>query len=509
MSMATIDPALYFLVDDLGEDAATAISEIAGGRRSSAPASIRGVLLIGDSTTLGQGDFQTADYGLNAGAVFAEATIHTANSFLGTGVDRRAVQPYDVGGGPNMGSELSLARMLIANGVPAGLPMSKMGINGSTLPLWLNPTNLGHFGDYIAAQELATNVPITHILDGRGPNDASTDADSANAQPNYEALYSYVIGRFGNRFQWVIALLHPSTTSASITTARKNAFRAGQIAFAAAHPDNVETVEIGHALLGSDSIHPHADGHWSIGNTFGRAMVATLRTGSGLAPRLSLVLEPTRRSDAAGVDVTPTAPPTQAGQIQYLVTSTAGLDVAPSLTAANGFAEVLNGKSTANGVRCWLALYRRRVTQAALTAAGGVRLTDPIVNKSVGTQQRVSAFIFVVDGAAQDDAEINASHINANDANGTAVSVAGTTSTVDNCLALILTAAYSGTDSVASAYANGSLSSFTLVRDSHGPTQQKLTLAAGIKDTNGLITTTTGLRSVNTLMEHACVVIKP
>lgn len=473
--------------------------EIAGaGAPAWSPLSIQHVAFIGDSTTLGQGDYQTADYGLNAGAVFAAASIHTANSFLGTGFGRQAVQPYDVGGGPNMGSELSLARMLIANGVAPGLPMSKMGINGSTLALWLNPTNLAHAGDYFEAQELATNVPITHILDGRGPNDAATDADAAAADANYEALYTYFTGRFGNRFEWILALLHPSTTSASITTARKNTFRAGQISFAARH-SNVRTIEIGHALLGADSIHPHADGHWSIGNSFGRALIQIPVRGTGASPRLVPVLEPTRRSDSAGVDVTPTAGPTWAGQLQLLLTSTAGLDVAPSLATANGFAEVTNLVSLGAGVRQWGAAYLRLVTEADLAAAGGVRLPDPVVDgATLGVnQQRRSAVILTLDNVATDGTALNAIASRASAAYTTAVSVTGPTTTAPNCLVVVANTGHSGTDSVASGFANAGLSGFTFNQDCHGPTQQKFSISSGIKVGPGLVPPTTGTQSVN------------
>lgn len=470
------------------------------------------IFIKGQSNALGQGQYNTVDFGLDIGAVFSSATIDTASSFTPPSVQpRRSMQPYAASGVPNMGPELSLARFLIRNGAASPtLPISKLGVNGSDIDTWILAANFNRSCNYIDVQSAATGVAMTDMVWIQGEADAADAAKSAAYLTRLETLHSAYRARYGIAYRLWIIRLNAAATASPITTAWRNAVRAAEETYCANHSSNTFLIDVDFIPMSADNVHYTGEGYVSLGNAIGNAMVSYLRDigGVGSAPWIQDFSEPTAHSDSASVQVVPRAEPARDGDCQLLITSTAGNNVTPALAAAAGFLELTNSPqvSLSGGVREWCAVYYRFVTQAALNAAGGVRLVDPTVD--AGNQRR-NAKIITLRGMATNSSAFHLTQGHVNNAFSTSMSIPGIITTENNCLILYIHCCYSSSSNALSSVANSTLPDFAVVFDSYFPTQQKITVMKGTKTIAGPTGTATGTHAATSLQANMVIAIKP
>jgi carbohydrate esterase-like sialic acid-specific acetylesterase len=468
------------------------------GRRRGRGA-IRHVAIMGDSNAVGQGDAATGDNGLSMASVYSGATIETAISFTPPAFQlRRDLQPWDVLGGPNMGIELSMGRELVRSGcvAPGVLPMSKIAVNGTTLPTWLNPTNTNRVLTFLDDQETATGIPVTDVCWNHGANDAGSDANSAAYGTNFAALVAAVDAHFpGRKIFWWINLLNINTSSAAITAPRRDAVRAAQIAFCIANPTRSRIINLDNLKLGADLTHYDANGQWSSGIFFARNMAwMDPNASAGPYPWIQSMIQPVHGSETAGIDVSPHAPPVMPGDLELFFVSMAGNNFVPTLSPSENYIELPSSPQTslASGVRQKIACYSRLVTESALVAAGGYRLPEPVL---LANDQRRKTLTMIIRGAAQDGSAIHAVQGSHNDANSTVVSIPGVNTSIPGCLIIYAQAHYSAVACAASGWDVPTLPGSSMKRDSIDPGQQGFTIYSGVMSGTGDSGPLTGLRA--------------
>jgi hypothetical protein len=485
------------------------------------------VVIAGQSNAVGQGNTSNADNGLLMTVAFTGATIDThiaaAAGDPPTWVDvaRRDLQPYAAPGSPGMGVELSLGRYLTEyNGMPAPVDMAKMAINGIQIASWLpaatyptTPPNLySQFTAYVDAQCAAVSKPLGVLVWIQGESDATQDVNANAYAANLAALFDPLRALYGEEWLLVIVGLNQEQVAGTITQTRFDTVRAAQMGYAAAHPTNTIFVDPNRVPIGNgDNLHYLVDEYWSLGNTIGEAIAAKLKParstnkGTGPAPWIQNIVEPVVWTNAGAVDSKGRGVAVQqAGDIDILVVGTGQLEVTPALTTPEGFTRVSGSPAQSQfstTIDCYCDVYAR-VADAPTLAANGGRMPDPVVTDN---NNNISAFMFTVRGGSA----VHATQVSANNASGTAVSITGVTTSVDNCLVLYIQTTFSGVNNAATSWVNATLPDFTVVRDTINPMNLTVTVAAGTKATAGATGTVTGTRAGASTMANICLAIAP
>lgn len=463
----------------------------AAGTPDAAP--VTGVMIFGQSNAHGRANPTLLDPGVNGTAVYSNATIDTVDTFTwpSSTVPRQDLQPFGAGV-PGMGVELSLGRFLVQSGLADSvLPMSKMGVDGSTIANWRNGTNLGHFDDYWDAQEAATGKLISDAVFIQGEADATAPAQSSIYESELTALMTSIRSAHPGLKRIFIIRLNNAATGAAITPSDRDAVRAAQAAWVAANPGVGFLVDVdGVSLDPADNVHYLANGYWGMGWVIGQAMAQAI--GQPIADEPGLAGTTYVRQFRGAMSYTSTVSglitvvptPANVGDRQYLIVNANALSLAISLPTAAGFTQIGSTvDSNAGGVHVMLAIYQRTYdgTQGS-----------PIVDSSA-TQQRRGAYIYTVAHGG----DVDASATSVTNANTTAVTIPSVTTTAANSLVTYVDASFSSTDNPLSNIACANLSDEVLIQESRISNGSKIALIAGHLVAAGASGTCTATHSVN------------
>jgi hypothetical protein len=510
--------AVGVVTDELGDGAAPPDLTFDGG-----------IGIFGQSNARGQANTSLSDSGLNVTTLYAN--VQHAHQSAPAAADppvwvnvpaagtERDLQPWAAPGSPGMGVELSLGRYM-AEYSDCVLPLhsSVIAIAGSTISQWLpastyptTPPNLyAQMVAYFRERETTTGKTLKLAVWIQGESDATQDANAAAYEGRLGTLMDAFHVDFPDALFVVVGLNQNMVGFNSITQTRFDTIRAAQATCIAARSAWSVFVNPDHVTMSTDNLHYAADGYWSLGNAIGAASIVKLQTavqrrGSGPAPYIQEVCEPTIWSSSGTLDLAVRGPARQvAGDRHFMVLGTGALEAAPTLVSAAGFTLIPGAQSqsqVSTTIDCYCDVYERTVTAEDLASAGGIRLADPVLDDN---NNNIIGFIFSVGGAGAIDA---VSH-NENNASNTTANITGVTTTGPNRLVLFLQTTFSGSNNAAS-WANATLPDFAVDRDSINPMNVTVTVGHGTLAAAGSTGNVTGTRAAASTTASVCIAVAP
>lgn len=422
-------------------------------------------------------DKGAADLGYGYGTPFPAVTMNEsyANSagnpivWIETGTV--PLQPYKPAGQSNMGIELSLGRYLVRYGIYANPYIAKCAVAASSLPLnWLQSSGFPAIGEKLydhwllkcRAAMSAAGRPIDAFVSQIGETDSATPARVLSCVADHTAFWTSTRADLGLPDAVVFVVM----LNANHAGGDPAGYRTQQLAYAATDPTRIIAVEPGTDLPVPADPHYVMSGYQCIGERvavairrkFKPALTADLSTGpvpwlQQAAPGETAVASPITARPHSG-------PEDRAGDIQLLVCVAYAVTVTITLPVAAGFAAVgaQFESNNAGAQHRTLAVFSRVVDQPTLDANGGI-VPPPSVDFGAATLN--VARIFTIRGSSG----IDTSSTGVNNGNTTALTIAGGTTTANNCLMFII-ALTAGTTNALSTVANAGLTSITTQWDS-------------------------------------------
>jgi hypothetical protein len=334
----------------------------------------------------------------------------------------------------------------------------------------------------------------------------TNDADNETLANNYQANLTSLVGKLRASFgDFSVALIQ---TGSAVNRPYKATVRSQALSWIAAD-GNAALVYTDDMVL-SDGLHYTTDELAILGQRaayvvtdlvgYGREMPAgdyPIYVGAGIATGSQLSMAP--RS----------WPGTVSGDREFLVVTTGGLDIAPSLSSAQGFTAIAgaSAESVFAGAHQKIAVWTRDVTQETLDANNGIMPTPTVAD----TNDLLAAKIYTVRGPSGAPA-VNASGGSANDAYSPSLSMTGVTTTADDCLILHFVTGYTISNNNPASGSNGSLTSVTnepsatvSVSDSY----RVLSLVTGIKASAGATGTTAITMVADGVLVGAMIAVEP
>jgi hypothetical protein len=488
-----------------------------------------GIGIFGQSNARGQANTSLSDAGLNVTALYAN--VQHAHQSAPAAADppvwvnvpaagtERDLQPWAAPGSPGMGVELSLGRYM-AEYSDCVLPLhsSTIAIAGSGIVSWLSdatypttPPNLySQTVSYFRERETTTGKTLKLAVWIQGESDATLDANAAAYEARLGALMDAFHADFPEATFCIVGLNQNMVGFNSITQTRFDTLRAAQLACIAARSSWSMFYNPDHVPMSTDNLHYAADGYWTLGNGIAAAYIvrtqtAVQRRGSGPAPYIQEVCEPTVWSSTGTVDLAIRGPARSVvGDRHFLVLGTGALEAAPTLVDAAGFTLVPGAQAqsqVSTTIDCYCDVYTRVVTAENLAAAGGIRLADPILDDN---NNNIIGFIFSVGGAGAIDAVATS----VNNASNTVANITGVTTTGPNRLVLFCQTTFSGSNNAAS-WANATLPDFAVDRDSINPMNVTVTVGHGTLAAAGSTGNVTGTRAAASTTASVCIAVAP
>ena len=450
------------------------------------------VALIGDSNAVGAANFsatgqQDSGYGVTDvnGAGYAAVqmdsqwsqSITNPVTWLTVTGNLRA---YDVGGTLNVGSEQTLGRRMVELGLHASPIINKFALSGSTQHThWRtdstfpnNPANLhSQMMSYLLAREAATGKRHDVIVVVLGENDTSSSTNANATQVDLGNIFDAIRSGLGRPTQLIyLIIINSSTTGANAATVISQ-----QLAYVAADP-YARAIRVDDIPLASNP-HYGANGYYTVGDRIAQQINVDFfsdtprNRGSGPAPWLedwgsSVTIA------AAGSGTPRSGSEERDGDYQLLVVTGQSAAATYSLTTAAGFTGVCNGGAMFESVfggtnHRSMQVWERIVTSAGQTNNG--RMPVPTVS-ATGVQSSVANIVTIRGPNKFTVSPLDFCSTGANNANSTALSIAGGTTATANELVLYLTSipATSNTGPLVSTVANSNVSGITIARQSIG-----------------------------------------
>lgn len=443
------------------------------------------VLILGDSNGVGASNFNAtgqSDTGYGVvdinGSGFAACQINAQwaqaifnpVSWLTMSGDLRA---YDIAGNLNCGHEQTLGRRLVELGLHASPKISKFALSGTTQHThWRtdstfpnNPSNLNSQAvQYAQARETALGGAHDVIVVVLGENDCGS---STNANPT-QADLTNIIGGIRTGLGRPNQLVYLVVINAATTGAFASTVIAGQLAYVASDP-NCRAIRVDDIPLPANP-HYGFNGYATIGDRIVRQIQRDFFADAPVN-RSPITTTPIWAdygscvTTAAAASGSPRAGSEERdGDFQLLVVTGQSAAATHSLSVAAGFTLLGSFESVFGGTNHRsMALWWRLVTQSVLDANGGMMPTPTF---SAGAVQTSLGVIHTFRGATKfvgNPIDIFAS--GANNANSTALSIPGGTTTTPNQLGIIVTSNPSNTTTVTSA-TNSNIPGLTKKRES-------------------------------------------
>lgn len=404
---------------------------------------------IGEDTNTATGGSTrpSADYGYFAATpntntvqrlYYAQALSGSgAQTFVDTGTT--GGQTYAPAGSVNVGFWRFIPEALQRWGITGKIGISVEGaVLGASLRRNLMPGATDGRGIFAASMaRLDADIaiygrPPAGEIFVQGETDASDATDAASYQANLTAYIAAVRAHLGNAsFPFFITQLNPNLASASFIAM----VRAAQIAVAAAD-SNVVLVSLDDYPLALTSIHYAAnelyDGAERDALAFMRKMTPGFvgNLGSGPAPWLQGISAGCT-SQASPNTASPRSGPDDAnGDLHIMGSSSASTAVSISLTTAAGFTQLATFESVFSTAHRRVSAFSRSADSTTIAANNG-HMPSPTVDSGANPLNvSVMARIRSLSGAPA----IDSMATGVNNTNSTALTVAGGTTSVNNCL---------------------------------------------------------------------------
>lgn len=445
-------------------------------------------LIFGDSNAVGAANFNAtgqsdSGYGVSDSVGYSFATMR---SLYATGVvdplvinDTGTVtlRAYAIPGSLNMGQEQTLGRRLYQRGIAPAPIIIKWAVNGSVQHTnWRSDSTSPITGGnmltqciaFVKARQSEYNRTLDFAVYVLGENDTGSSTNANGTQTDMGNTIAALRAGLGNPTLPVFVMQMNTATSGAFAST----VSAQQLTYIGTDPycRGIYTSDI---PLASNP-HYGANGYYDLGDRVAHAVARYFfptrnfylpGAGSGSAPWL--------QDFGAGVTIGVTTatgtprpgPDEKDGDLQLLVMSSQAIDTTYTLNTAAGFTAVAaKNQSVFSGTNFrTMQVWWRLVDQTTLDANGG-RMPCPVVDG--GATPTNMARIITVRGPNKWVANpIDQYTVGANNANTTALSIAGGTTTTANQLAIILCSVPGASQSV-SACTNGSFAGITKQFDS-------------------------------------------
>lgn len=364
------------------------------------------------------------------------------------------LQAYAAAGGNNHGLEHGLGRYL-KNHCGLTPVMCKLAVASSSIPgHWLQSSAFPASGEklydhwiaYGNARMAEFGRKFEYAVQLIGETDCATPARVTSAVADINTHWNAAMDAWGlgSTFHIVLILIHSAQSSGDVA-----GYRAQQQAWAAQWTRCGVTVidPSADVPLAADP-HYGMTGYIDVGERVGVALrkqflpTQTGNLSSGPAPWLQQASPGYTCQASPSVAKPRTGPDPKAGDIEILVAASYTAAATITLTVAAGFSQLgTQFESVLTTNHRTLAVFTRTVDQATLDANGG-RMPIPQVDCQTATLD--VARIFTIRGASG----IDTTSQGVNNANSTALTIAGGTTTNANCLAFIIMLTAGTTNSV-------------------------------------------------------------
>lgn len=464
------------------------------------------IAILGDSNATGYGDSDKLD---DRTLVSAYSSV-SINEITGVAdpfqvehtISTRSLQPYDTGGVPGLGVELTLGRALYEAGrTPA---ICKWSSRGSVLAnSWLPGQ------DYYSRVTAYLDARVTEFgtlgivyLD-LGGNDGGSSTTASAVKANYDTLIGALRARYGN----FTVIVRQASSLADTAYAYMTIVREQQRAWVASD-DNAVLIDVDDVPFGTDNLHFTANGYAGIGYRAANAVIDRL----GPAPSVFTGPGPVYVGSVPGEEGTgelsPLSFPIHSvnNYVDVLAVASAYTSEpsAPVLVDPSGFkyvgrAEATNGGGGYQYLSIW---YRRRTA---------THMGSPIVadNNNINAAK---TFTFrqptTMVGTPFDVTPVFTAH-NTYD---TTMTATGVTTGTGNDLVVTIWGNYGGAARTVSGFTNSSVGSLTLQQSNDHPIgsdHEVIVMGTGTKATAGATGTTTATGSGAMFGVAVTLAIKP
>lgn len=438
------------------------------------------IAIIGDSNAVGACNFgasgqQDSGYGVEAigGTGFAACQIDKQWSqsitnpvtWLTMNGNLRA---YDIAGNLNAGHEQTLGRAVVQFGLHASPKISNFALSGSTQHThWRtdstfpnNPATLhSQCVSYLQARETALGGAHDVIIVVLGENDTSSSTNANATEVDLGNIIGGLRTALGRPTQLVyLIVINSATTGANASTVISQ-----QLSYIASD-SNCRAIRVDDIPMASNP-HYGANGYYTIGDRIARQInkdffadtprsrVTVPGAGAYLADRGSCVT-----IAAAGTGSPRAGAEERDRDYQLLVITGQSADATYTLSTPAGFTAV-NAKfeSVFSGTNHrTMAVYERLVTTAAQTVNG--YMASPVIT-ATGVQSSIAEILTFRSAAGWTASPMENFQTGANNANSTALVIAGGTTSAANCLGVVINSvpATSNTGPLTTSCSNGSI----------------------------------------------------
>lgn len=368
------------------------------------------ILILGQSNARGQGDTNTADTGLSLATPYAPTQYNmqggAANTdpinydaILATG----SLRPFVGIGAPNFGIELAFGRYLVKTRGATAPYISKIAVNGQDIETMIpgagtpvSPKEMYlQIRDYVDARVAECGRNPDYVIFSQWEADATAQLKADNYSSNLNTLFAALRARYGN-FHTVMHKASSTATGGGILSGARDTIRATQVTWCAVGGNNATLVDTDGLPL-SNNIHYDQDALVVLGIRDAE-IIATRNApgrntdqGTGPAPWLQGSDMPMGSSLTTST-VTPWLPMHKVGDILVVAVVTSVTATAPTLSTANGFAQL--GSSVVNGVNMVLSVYTKTATSTS---------ESPPIFTPAGDAERTIAVAFSIRGSSGTD----------------------------------------------------------------------------------------------------------